>query len=104
MSNNVKHISFSPGYITITDESGSGTRYAVANILRALDIPTGLTYTQVQAVTALSNILAVLIRTLVARDILDESFLEDGEYTLESLTEAIEQMGGDYGDPDISVD
>ena len=103
MANAVKGLSFSPGYITQTDDGGNQTRYSIANVLRALDIPTGLTYSQVQAVTALSNLVAVLIRTLISRDVLDESFLEGCEYTLESITEAIEQMGGDYGEPDISV-
>jgi len=97
-------LEFEAGYIYTTDQSGNRTRHSIAAMLRAADIPTGLTYSQVQAVTALANIIAVVIRTLIQRDILDDNFLEEGEYTLESMTEAIEQMGGDYGDPDISVD
>jgi len=104
MAINTKALTFEAGYITVTEPNGSRTRYPIADMLRAADIPTGLTYSQVQAVTALANLVAVLIRTLISRNVLDESFLEDGDYTLESLTEAIEQMGGDYGDPDISVE
>lgn len=100
----IEDMAFSSGYITLTRTGDNRTRYAIADVLRALDIPTGLTYSQVQAVTALANLVAILIRTLISRDVLDESFLEGGEYTLESITEAIEQMGGDYGEPDLSVE
>ena len=104
MGNPLAGLAFEPGNIILIDTAGNRTRQDIASILRALDIPTGLTYSQVQAVTALANLVAVLIRTLIARDVLDDAFLEGGEYTLESLTEAIEQMGGDYGEPDISVE
>ena len=99
----VKDFQVEAGYLVVTYNSGPPRRIPISKILRAADIPTGLTYTQVTAITALANMTGILIRTLIARDILDESFLEDGEYTLESITEAIEQMGGDYGDPDIST-
>ena len=104
MANKAQRLVFEAGYIVVTDTSGSSTRYPIAAILRAADIPTGLTYTQVQAITALSNLVAVLIRTLIAREVIDENFLEEGEMDLEAITEAIELMGGDYGDPDIGVD
>jgi hypothetical protein len=99
----IERITFTPGYITLYDGGNNPTAHKVSNLLRALDIPAGLTYTQVQAITTLANLAGVLIRTLIARDILDDSFLEDGEYNLESITEAIGQMGGDYGEPDLSV-
>jgi len=102
MAINTKALTFEAGYIIVTEPNGQRTKYPVEVL--ASNITTGVTYAQVQAITALSNLLAVLIRTLIDREILDESFLEDGEYTLESITEAIEQMGGDYGDPDISVE
>lgn len=99
----VENIAFSSGYITVTRSSGPPTKYGIADVLRALDIPTGLTYFQVQAVTVLANMIVVLIRTLIDRDILDESFLEKGGYDLNDLVVSIEEMGGDYNDPDISV-
>ena len=100
----IENIVFEAGFITLVRTGGGNTtRYAVADILRALDIPTGLTQTQVGAITTLANLVAVLIRTLINRDVLDDAFLEGGEYNLESITEAIEEMGGDYAEPDISV-
>lgn len=96
-------IEFDAGYIYVTEPSGARTQTAVAGILRALDIPTGLTYSQVQGLTALANGLAVLVRTLIHKEILNEDFLEEGEYNLLHITEFIEELGGDYGDPDLSV-
>jgi len=104
MAENATSVELSAGFITLTDAHGRKTQHPIAAVLRAADIPTGLTYSQVQAVSALANLVAVLVRTLISREVLDDDFLEYGEYTLESLTEAIEQMGGDYGDPDISVE
>ncbi len=99
----VSGVSFSPGYITLTFENGTKTQYPIADVLRALDIPAGLTYQQVSAITTLANRFAVLERTLIARGILDESFLEDGELELDALILSTESMGGDYANPDISV-
>ena len=91
------------GYLVFVDDTGARTRYAIADMLRAADIPTGLTYAQVGAITSLANLVAVLIRTLIDRQVLNESFLEDGEYDLGSIIQTIEAMGGDYGEPDIAV-
>ena len=99
----IENIKFSPGYITLDRDSGPPTEDPIADILRALDIPAGLTYNQVGAVKTLANLVVVLIRTLIARDILDEQFLEDGEYDLAALVQTIEDMGGDYGEPDLTV-
>ena len=51
----IENIAFSSGYITLTREGGNQTRYPIANVLRALDIPTWLTYAQVGAITTLAN-------------------------------------------------
>ena len=99
----VKDIAFSPGYITITNDNGTRTQYSVADILRALDIPAGLTYQQVSAITTLANLIVVLIRTLIDRQVLNESFMENDDYDLDALIESIESMGGAYHEPDISV-
>lgn len=99
----VKDIAFSSGYITITRESGAPTQYPIAAVLRALDIPKGLTYAQVGAITTLANLVVVLIRTLIDRQILDEAFLENDDLDLDAIIESIENMGGDYGEPDIEV-
>lgn len=89
-----------PGYVVV-EIDGQSTQYPLG--IRVEDIPTGLTYAQVGAIKTLANTFAVLIRTLRAKNVLDATFLEEGEYTLLSLTEAIEEMGGDYNMPDISV-
>lgn len=91
-----------PGYIIIRRASGPPVRYPLAGLITPGDIPTGLTYTQVTSLTALANLIVVLIRTLIARDILDEDFLEKSDLNLDDVIEAIENMGGDYGDPDLS--
>lgn len=91
-----------PGYL-ILEEDGRKSQLAIEKILRAADIPTGLTYAQVGAISTIANLLAMLVRTLISREVIGEEFLEEGEIDLLAFTEAIEQMGGDYGDPDISV-
>jgi len=97
-------LEFDSGYVYVTEEGGQRTRVALASLLRAADIPTGLTYSQVQGLTGLTNMVVVLIRTLIHRGVLDESFLEDNDYSLDDLIESIENLGGDYGEPDITVD
>jgi len=103
MAEGVKGLTREPGYLVLTDDRGRQTRYSIASLLRAADIPTGLTYSQVQAVTTLANLIVVLIRTLIARDVLDEQFLEDGDYDLAAIVQTIEDMGGDFGEPDLTV-
>ena len=99
----IENILFEPGYMTLVQGSGPPVRHSVSSILRALDIPTGLTYEQLGAITTLANLIVVLIRTLIDRDVLDESFLENGDYNLEEVITSIEDMGGDYMEPDLSV-
>ena len=103
-SENAVSITLEPGFIVTRDSNGKGImRYPIASVLRAGDIPS-LTYEQVQAITSLANLVAVLIRTLIDRGILDEQFMEDGDYDLNAIVQVIEDMGGDYAEPDISVD
>ena len=99
----IENIVFESGFIVLTRTGDRQTRYAIADVLRALDIPTGLTYEQVGAVTTLANLIVVLIRTLIDRQVLNESFLEDDDYDLDAIIQSIEQMGGAYHEPDISV-
>ncbi len=99
----IENIVFEPGYIVLIRDSGPPTRYPITGILRALDIPAGLTYNQVGAIKTLANLVVVLIRTLIAREVLDEQFMEDGDYDLATLVQTIEDMGGDFGEPDLTV-
>ena len=90
-----------PGYL-ILEEDGQKSQLPIADMLRAADIP-ALTYAQVGAIKSLANMFAVLIRTLIARGILDEQFMEEGDYDLEAIVQTIEDMGGDFGEPDLTV-
>jgi len=97
----ITNIEFESGYIVLTDESSNKTRHPIADILRAADIP-AITYSQVAQITTLANLVAVLVRTLIDREVLDESFLEEGDFNLDDIVETIEGMGGDYGEPDLT--
>jgi len=97
----VKDITTQSGYLVITFDSGPPKQFPIADVLRAADIP-ALTYSQVASIKALANLIVILVRTLVDREVLDESFLEDGDIDLDDIVEAIENMGGDYGDPDLT--
>ena len=97
----IRSISFEPGFIVVTEDSGQITRHNINRVLRALDIPTGLTYTQVASVSALANLVVILIRTLIDREVLNESFLEDDDIDLDHIIAAIEAMGGSYHDPGL---
>jgi len=91
-----------PGYIFVTDDAGNRSKFSLAGMLRAADIPTGLTYSQITGITALANLIVILIRTLIDRNVLDEDFLEESDIDLNTIVEAIENMGGDYGNPDLT--
>ena len=102
MAGFVTNIRFTSGYIIVDRDSGGSTKYPISSVLRALDIPTGLTHTQVQQITALANMFVILIRTLIERKVLDEDFLSgDDSISLEGLVEAIEAMGGDFSEPGL---
>ena len=98
----VKNIQFNAGNFVVTTDEGPPARYAIADMLRAADIPS-LTYTQVAAVTALANLVVILVRTLIERGILDESFGDSGgmDWDLDHIIYAVEQMGGSYHEPDL---
>ena len=96
-------ITLESGFITIPNPSGPPTKFPIADVLRAADIP-AITYAQVAAITTLANMFAIVIRTLVDRNILDEDFGEkDGDLSmgLDTMIEVITGMGGQYHDPDL---
>ena len=103
MADKAVDVELEPGFMILTDSYGRKRSQAIYPNVRAQDIPI-LTYEQLgQAFQAIVGLYTVLVRTLIAREVLDEAFLEEGEFTLEAITEAIAEMGGDYSDPDISV-
>lgn len=99
----IKAVTLEPGYIIIQGDSGPATRFPIAEVLRAADIPTGLTYTQVAAISALANLVVILIRTLIERQVLDESFADNLglDWDLDHIIYAVEQMGGAYHEPSL---
>ncbi len=103
----ISDIGFEAGFIVLKNSSGNiPKRIAIADVLRAADIP-ALTHAQVAAVTTLAGLMAILIRTLIDRDILDESFGDSLglDVSLDTIIYSLEQIGGGmpYSDPDISV-
>jgi len=98
---NVAEVEFESGYIVLTRPNGGRTRYPITEVLRAADIP-ALTYSQVAQITTLANLVVVMVRTLIDREVLNESFLEDGGYNLDDIVETLEGMGGDFGNPDLT--
>lgn len=93
-----------PGFIILRRQSGPPVKYPLADILRAVDIPTGLTYSQVTAITSLANFIAILIRVLIDKGVItDEEFTDKlgMDWDLDHMIEAIRLMGGNYHDPDF---
>lgn len=100
----LKDIDFSePGYIVKVDNYNRRVKQNIADMLRVADIPIGLTHTQVDGLRLQSNLLAIIIRTLVAREVLDEQFTDElgMDWDLEHIIYALEQMGGSYEEPDL---
>lgn len=89
-----------PGFITVQRSSGPPIRYPIADILRTDDIPS-LTHEQVAGISLLCNLVVVLIRTLIEREILDKDFADSlgMDWDLDHIIYAIEQMGGSYHEP-----
>ena len=102
MAANIENITFKAGFIILHRDSGPPTEYAIADILRAADIP-ALTYSQVATISTLANLFAIVIRTLIERGILDETFADSlgMDWDLDHIIYAMEQMGGTYHDPDL---
>ena len=103
MAGDVRVISTEPGFITIDTGSGPPRRIAVANLLRAGDIPVGLTHTQVDGIRLLANMVVILIRVLQRAKILNEDFSDDAGMTwdLDHIIYALGELGGSYAEPDL---
>ena len=99
MSQFVKDITFASGVITVTFDSGPPRDIRVLDFLPALD------YEQVDAIKTLTNLVVVLVRTLIEKGIVtDELFMEDEAIVdLDHLIYVFEKIGGSYHTPDLSV-
>ena len=73
-----------PGFITIDKGTGHAVRYATGSRL-------------------LGNLVVALIRTLIARDIIQEDFADNlgMDITLDEIIVAVEEVGGAYQNPDL---
>ena len=89
------------GFITLEGVGNIPVKHAIN--VTPTDIIGDITQVQISSLRTIANLLAVLIRTLIARDVLDEQFMEDNEYDLPAIIQSIENLGGDFGEPDISV-
>ena len=95
------YLSTEPGYLVIS-EDGRKSQLAISEILRAADIP-ALTYEQVAAVKTLANLIADLTKKLIASNVLDAEFTGEDGYELEAIVQAIEGIGGNFGEPDLNT-
>lgn len=97
-------VKLEPGFITVSGNSGPPVKYSLSDLLRAADIPVGLTHAQVAGIGLLANVIVVLIRTLIAKDVLDEAFIDSlgMEWDLDHLIYVLEQLGGSFTDPDFT--
>jgi hypothetical protein len=95
------YLSTSPGYLVIT-EDGRKSQLAISEILRAVDMPQ-LTYEQVGAVKTLANLIADLTKKLIVSEILPADFTGEDGYELETIVETINNIGGNFGEPDLST-
>ena len=82
-----------PGFITLRKASGPPERYPISELIRSADVP-NLTISSLSLLTELADILSVIVKTLIDRDILDEDFY-DG-HDLNSLVERLEALNADW--------
>ena len=82
-----REIEFEAGYIVVTDDGGRRTRHTIANMVRPVDVP-DVPIASLTLLTKTADLLTILIKTLIERDILDENF-EDG-YDLQHVVDTLE--------------
>lgn len=92
MPEDVKNITFSEGYITVTYNSGQPIRYSIADVLRAADIPEDLLIASLPLLTKLAQVVMVIVQTLVDNGTLDENLIAgfDLQYIRETLVTDLE--------------
>ena len=103
MPDTLKSLTTRAGFLTIDRGSGPPVDIPIADILRAADIPVGLTHIQVAGITYLANLVVVLVRALIAKDLLDETFADElgMDWDLEHIVYALESLGGTYHEPNF---
>ncbi len=99
----LKNIVPEPGYLVFQYENGTSVRYAIVDLLRALDIPVGLNHAWMKEITTLANLVADLTKKLIDAEVLDPEFTGKSGYDLETIIQTIEDMGGNYAEPDLNT-
>lgn len=84
----IKSIAIVPGHLEITDDSGQKHLTKIAELVRAADLPT-FTIDNLNLLTTLAQIVAVVVQTLVERELLEEELIDgyDLSYVYETLEE-----------------
>lgn len=96
-------ILYEPGYFVHVYDDGTRKSIPVSSILRALDIPIGLNHVWMKEITTLANLVADLTKKLIAAGVLDAEFTGEDGYDLEAIIQTIEDMGGNYAEPDLNT-
>lgn len=101
-TNNLQNWSVTAGYVILTYDNNVTKSIPISDVLRAADIP-ALTSSNVASLKALANLIVILIRTLISRQIIDEDFADDAglAWELDDLIEAIEDIGGSFHEPTL---
>ena len=83
---------FEPGYIITTDDGGRRSRHAISAVLRPADIPDDLLISSLSLLTTLAQVVMVLVKTLIEKDILDEELVSgfDMQYVLDTLIDDLQ--------------
>ena len=90
----VEQITLEPGFIVVTNDRGRRHQIAIADVLRAGDIPV-LTIGKLTLLTDLAQVVTVIVKTLIEQEILDEKLVEgyDLQYVAEQL---VDTLGADW--------
>ncbi len=73
----VRDITFEEGFIVVTKEGGGPpNKTPIADILRAADIPV-LNIESLELLSRAAKVIEILLKTLIDRNILDESYEND---------------------------
>jgi len=82
----VEKIELEPGFLTITSDGGRKHQIAITDVLRAVDVP-DLNIDSLTLLTNLAQVVMVLVKTLVEKEVLDEELVDgyDLQYVLETL-------------------
>ncbi len=86
-----------PGFVIIQGESGPPQAFPVADLIRPEDIPemsSSEAIEKIPALTSISNLIAILIKTLIEFQVIQDQFAGQHEdYDLEYIVDELEDLG-----------